>query len=281
MSTFTCDDCRKHWGPFADGELDRATQAAVQGHLRSCPGCRERFERESAFEEGLRARWRATYMPDALWDDLTERVRANRTVRRLPVLWPLAMAASLGIVTLLGVYVGEQRQQARDTTVVEARHVHAEVADLLQAVRPSLEMFEAPVASSVATDLAVMSSRLLGCELAVVPQATDHHRPDLIDVREATDPMGHPYLEVHLNCCGRPVLLAVTAADQPTCIAELQCCKRRSSQQRACKLPCGKPSGRSCRIESSSVERGGLRIAAAAADHDVNLVLNALQIRPI
>lgn len=280
MSTFTCEDCRKHWGPSADGELDRATATEVQGHLRECPGCRAYFEREAAFEERLRGRLRASYMPDALWDDLAERVRTNRTVRRLPIAWPLAMAASLGLATLLGVYVGQQRRQPHATTPVEARHVHAEIADLLQAVRPGLDKFDAPADSTVAKDLANLSKRMLGRVLAVDAES-GHHNLDLVGVREAVDPQGHPYLEIQLNCCGRPVLLAVTSADGPTCIAELKCCMRTSSQQRPCKLPCGKPSGRSCRIESTSVERGGLRIAAAAADHDVDLVLDAVQVHPI
>jgi hypothetical protein len=277
---FSCNECRKHWGLMADGEIDVVAQAAVHAHLRECSACATYFARERAFEEGLRAKLSATYMPDEMWDDLETRVRANRRVRRLPLVWPVALAASIMLAALVSLFVMDSRKApAPDGTTVPVELASASMVDLLQKATPELVRFQAPAQSDVATSLDALSKRMFGREVFLDAAEAHGHPLELISVREAADADGNAYLEVRVNCCGRPVLLALTACGAPCDVPELQRVTAERKVNCPCRQSCGKPTGQSRDVRCLSIDRNGIRIAAAAAGHTPDAVLDAIQIK--
>jgi predicted anti-sigma-YlaC factor YlaD len=109
METMNCQECRKWWSPYLDSELDAHTTFQVAEHLRACPSCRERFEREAYFEDWLRTKLRRDHMPTDVWGALCDQVRGTRTSaggtgsgawRGRWALRGLALAAAVGLIVI-------------------------------------------------------------------------------------------------------------------------------------------------------------------------------------
>lgn len=106
----TCDDIRTRIGPYLDGELDAAAEAAVRSHLESCASCAGRMKAERAFLARIAAAGRET-APASLRARVETIVRSTETGttepaaadRRLPwgALVPLAVAAGVAALLLV------------------------------------------------------------------------------------------------------------------------------------------------------------------------------------
>lgn len=269
-----CQECRRWWSPYLDSELDSTKTFEVSEHLRNCPACRARFEREERVDELMKRSLRATRMPEDMWSDLTRRVR--RSPQRVRSVWarPLAIAASIVMLITAGVlFFHGQPQEAAQAAQVER------MADLLRAATPQLVAFhitedkqDGAQEAQVAERLAELTHRLLRATVAIDKNRSHGHPIELIGVKERTDNLNTKYVEVRLNCCGKPVLLAISERGLPHAIAEIdEVCQRCPSK--GCPGPCRKGS-----IETRSLERNGVIIAGATADHDLDSLFAAITV---
>ncbi|HRX85428.1 MAG TPA: zf-HC2 domain-containing protein [Phycisphaerae bacterium] len=271
-----CQQCRKWWSPYLDSELDASTTFEVSEHLRTCPACRERFEREARVENLLRERLRRGKMPDEAWSRICSEVRAEPRSRRFPPVRVFALAASVAMLITAGalIYSNLERspQGGGNTAAVP---VGQSMSDLLQDRAPTLVAFTDAPEADFNRHLENLSRQYLNAVVTIDPAHGDGHTFQLLEVSEREDHKGVPYVEVRLNCCGRPVLLALAPAGCSSCIQELRNvtgnCKHKS--RRGC--PKSPP------IEAQSVDRDGVMIAAATADHYLTGVLSAISVRPL
>jgi hypothetical protein len=287
METMNCQECRKWWSPYLDSELDAHTTFQVAEHLRACPSCRERFEREAYFEDWLRTKLRRDHMPTDVWGALCDQVRGTRTSaggtdsgawRGRWALRGLALAAAVGLIVIGGLlYTQWERGSGGDTQAPPVRIVRGKqsIADILQDRSPTLIAFDEAPADDFARRLAELSRKCLDASLTIDPARSDGHPLELICVREARDRAGNPYLEVRLNCCGRPVVLAITKAGATSCVTELCECTE------PCEKPCRSGCPKSPPIKVRSFERDGVMIAAATADHYLAGIAAAIGVHPI
>jgi len=281
MAQMTCRECRKWWSPYLDSELDASTTFEVSEHLRTCRACRERFEREEFVENWLRDRLRDGRMPDQLWGEVCRGVRGGRGDRRLPLRRTLALAASIAMLITAAVLVfvqtrGDDNLRAfappGDGAFIT---VGNSVSDILQDRVPSLVAFREQPQSAFDEELRVLSRKCLDAEVHIDPAHGEGHTLELIGVSEQHDRTGERYLEIRLNCCGRPMLVALAKSGCGTCIEELQ--KTTGN----CKKKSRKGCPKSPPIEAESTERNGVMIAAATADHYLAGVLSAISVMPI
>jgi hypothetical protein len=281
MTRMPCKECRRWWSPYLDSELDASTTFEVSEHLRTCHACRERFEREEFVENWLRDRLRREQMPAGLWLDLCRHIRGGQLGMRAPARRVLAVAASIFMLLSAAVlvYLQVRPGDAGVTTIggsgpATAIQVGQSVSDILQDRRPTLVAFSDRPEAKFHQELEALSRKCLDAVVHIDPTHGDGHSIELIRVSEQHDDSGEPYLEVHLNCCGRPMLIALARSGCGTCIEELQKatgnCKKKS--RRGC--PKSPP------IEAQSVERDGIMIAAATADHYLTGVLSAISVTP-
>ena len=273
MGVMTCEQCRRWWSPYLDSELDATTTFQVSEHLRVCDACRDRFEREKYVDDLLREKLRATSMPGALWQSIGRQVRAER--RGLPLVFklmaPLAAAAVIALVATAGRWTGGEKQDGGGSNVRVVDQATdepaASLAVLLQEASPTLVAF--PEQSEAAEQLAKRASDLtrdlLGASFRLDPAGFAGHRITLVSADRRVDAAGKPYVEIRLNCCGKPTLLALGQASADVGIEELrQVAPRRKTD----------------RIEVASERYGEIMLAAATADHYLTSVLASVRLDP-
>jgi hypothetical protein len=292
----SCEQCRQWWSPYLDSELDAGNTFEVSEHLRNCAACRDRFEREAFIDDWLRAKLRSTTMPEDLWSSLCHNVRSEAetpqssstpqspsrlapVTRRAPAIRrSLAMAASIVILMFAGVYYATTQRwaaPAADQSVATPTPVVAaksSITELLQEAEPRLAAFRQQPAEDFHERLDAICRRTLGVSVSIDPSETGGHPIELIDVFARVDSNGNPYVEVRLNCCGHPMLLAFAKADMENAIAEL-CCPTAN-----CETTCVTGCQKEIPAEVQSIARGELMIAAVAVNHQVTSVLNAIHV---
>src|SRR5439155_5141896 len=91
-----CAEVRKFVRLYLDSELDAKHSFEVEQHLESCGECAGLFEAEKKFDERLGRFLRRGHATRALWENIESRVASSRG-RRIKMLWPLSVAASLTI----------------------------------------------------------------------------------------------------------------------------------------------------------------------------------------
>jgi len=279
MGNMDCKQCRRWWSPYLDSELDAGTTFQVAEHLRLCAVCRRRFEAEARFEKELRTRLQLDTLPAESWSHLCHEVRAEPRSLRFPLGRALAVAASVAMLVTAAILFREYlpTEHDRTPTITGSTRLASlqSVSDILQDRAPTLVPFDDRPESEFQEHLTALSSRCLGAVVRINPHQSGGHVLELISVAEQKDQSGAPYLEIRLNCCGHPMLIAIARIGCETCIAELKGitdnCKKKS--RKGC--PKAPP------IETESVERGGLMIAAATADHYLTGVLAAISVTPL
>ncbi len=150
--------------------------------------------------------------------------------------------------------------------------VSQSVVDILQDRNPRLTPFPTTAEENLRQELHRLSREMFNSVVDIDPAHSDGHPIELVSVSRQEDLQGQPYLEVRLNCCGHPVLLAMAPCGCETCIPELRCATKNC--KRACRSNCPKAPP----IEMQSVERNGLMIAAATADHYLTGIFSALSV---
>src|SRR5437879_1489429 len=89
-----CAEVRKLVRLYLDSELDTKTSFEVEQHLESCAECAGLFEAEKNFDARLGRFLQAGQRTYDLWEKIeTQTAPSGR--RRMKMLWPLALAASI------------------------------------------------------------------------------------------------------------------------------------------------------------------------------------------
>ncbi|NOX57888.1 MAG: zf-HC2 domain-containing protein [Planctomycetes bacterium] len=320
----TCDQCRRWWSPYLDSELDASKTFEVSEHLRVCECCRSRFEGEKDLDQWMRDTLRSgggadgaggdVTMPSPLWTKLQADIKqeaisnqettgsnqetiGGRPGRLRIVGWfrPLMMAASIAIVTVVGVFVWD-RPQVSDVAspnvgeLLQVIPASQSMAGLLQQATPDMTMFKASTFKASADDdvedasadfraqLDLISLRVLGTRIQFELSKESHHKVDLVGVYERSDVAGNAYVEVRLNCCGNPTVLALRSASSQSTIAEL------STVTKTSKFAYGPHSGEEASnragtggsIEVRSRLIDNVMVGGAAANHTLDAVFSAI-----
>ncbi len=194
-----CQDARKWMSPYLDSELGQTKTFEVSEHLRVCPPCAARFESERQADELIRARLERDRMPAELWRRISRDLAAPRWMRVLRSRAGLALAASI-LVSVMGVAIWRTglRDEARPTLV---RTFVAE--------SPSNGPFVGEADDKVRAVKTLRESFGLQFVTNLIAASSEHTSLEIVDAVRRSDASGRSFIELHLNCCGKPVLLAL------------------------------------------------------------------------
>jgi hypothetical protein len=148
------------------------------------------------------------------------------------------------------------------------------MANLLRGASPQLAAFsgEKKDFTERAADLDQLSRAVLGASISIDVSGFERYELELVDVQKRRDDSGTSYIEVRLNCCNYPVLLAFSERGHEHAIAEFrEVCNRCPSE--GCPPPV-KDGG----IETRTIERNGVIVAGATNDPHLGEILAAIQV---
>ncbi len=205
-----CHEARKWLSPYLDSELGATKTFEVSEHLRRCGGCKDRFAAERRADDLVQSRLEQDTMPDELWSALVRDVRTPAWSRRLRHRWVSALAACL-LLAVLGVAgVWSMGLGAGD---VDAGNwaVRAFVA-----ATTNEEDFEAGVQDAGSPERLLLEKFGIRIERDLIKENFGPHAVSLVSATARTDRDGRAYLELRLNCCGQPVLMALAAFGEGT-----------------------------------------------------------------
>lgn len=245
MGAMTCSECRRWWSPYLDSELDASKTFEVSEHLRLCEACRLRFEQEARVEGLIKERMSVgDNMPDELWDQICDSVRAAQvsadpspseaySSRRRVFGFlnrRLAMAASILLILTAGMLYwrdfGPSLNRPDRAAVFDGPTTS--VAGLLRTATPQLAAFDQKPCDDFARKLDALGRDVLGASIALnVADRAGAHDVQLIDVQTRTDAAGTRYIEVRINCCGKPAILALSERGHVHAVREFQEIDRR------------------------------------------------------
>jgi len=194
-----CKESRKWMSPYLDSELGATKTFEVGAHLGDCPECKFRFESERKVDDLVRSRLQKDVMPTELWERISRTVSEPKWVRQLRSPRTLALAACLAMAVL-------------GTVLIPSRPSTVESPGLVQSLLVSAPD-NVPFADADMDRIDIM--RLLNerfdgeFTLATASERRDGHRLEFIEAVDRTDDNGRAYVELRLNCCGRPVLMAL------------------------------------------------------------------------
>src|SRR5437867_4128305 len=94
-----CADVRRFVQPSLDSELDAKTALEIEEHLKVCAECAGLYAAEAKFGQRLVAALRDGKRTGALWEAAEARIRGERRVVSLRRFRPVALAASLVLLT--------------------------------------------------------------------------------------------------------------------------------------------------------------------------------------
>lgn len=180
-----CEDCESLRDLYLDRELDHATVAQIDAHLRLCATCRIAHEQAGALQHELRSEARRYRAPPLLHERIhraiAPRQRAFADLRHFASGWkPVAIAASLMLtIALSSGITADYMAVAKDNRVVDdviASHIRSLMADHLIDVASSDRHTVKPWFSGKidmsppAVDLAASGFALLGGRLDYVDE---------------------------------------------------------------------------------------------------------------
>jgi len=193
----TCREIRRWISPYLDSELGHTKTFEISEHLRACSLCATRFEQERGVDEALADWLRRT--PPLDWEAIE--AKAMRPIRVVFSPWRLGLLAAAACVVLAAwvVWPKPARQAPPlgiNDWLVEQLH---EASPAMQRFAPAEQMFT----------LASVTRETLGVELSFAPgRGLAGHQIELVGVCEKDAGGDCKVVEVRINCCGRPVMLA-------------------------------------------------------------------------
>lgn len=204
-----CHEARKWMSPYLDSELGQTKTYEVSEHLQQCEACAERFEGEGRVDEMIRDRIEQECMPDELWGSLRE--IPDRLQRTLWHAWGsrLAMAAVL-VFTFVGVMRLWPDREGPSTPQIVSTFVSS---------APDNQPFSTVGDRTVlARQVNARLRRDFGIEVPIPTpeQLGPHVNFEILSATVRTDAAGREWVEVRLNCCGQPLLLAFAKGDGGT-----------------------------------------------------------------
>ncbi len=204
-----CHEARKWMSPYLDSELGQTKTYEVSEHLQQCGDCAQRFEGEGRVDEMIRERVEQERMPDELWGSLRE--IPDRLQRTLWHAWGsrLAMAAVL-VFTFVGMMMLWPDRGAPSTP---------QIVSTFASSAPDNQPFIATGDRMIlAQQVNATLRRDFGIEVPIpTPEQLGPHVDfELLSATVRTDDTGREWVEVRLNCCGQPLLLAFAKGDGGT-----------------------------------------------------------------
>jgi predicted anti-sigma-YlaC factor YlaD len=114
----TCQELDEQLDDWVDGTLPAGAASEVEGHLRSCPLCRERERRLRQVLAHAAALPHSLAPPRDLWPGIARRVARERSWSRAAARWsPVALAAAATVVVGLGAVLWSGPSPSRVRTV--------------------------------------------------------------------------------------------------------------------------------------------------------------------
>lgn len=261
MGRMNCQECRRWWSPYLDSELDATKTFEISEHLRVCECCRTRFDREAEIDALTRERLAlGEKMPDAMWAAIRHDV-CNPQPRVFRLFgWPLAMAASIALIFVAGFMLSRDGNPpvAGPGAVANAGGPTRSVVELLREASPQLAAFELTPVGDVEERLSQLARDMFGVSVSLSMERSMGHDVRIVDVGMRTDETGAQYLELRVNCCGKPALVAMSRRQDRPIVREIkEVCDRCAGSDDA---PASVIDG----VAVQTVERDGVIIAAAA-----------------
>jgi hypothetical protein len=238
--------------------------------LRSCDRCRECFLNEKFMDDWVRAQLSDGTMPAEVWDSIRGELQTPRRTIRFSYLRMGAPAVLIALAVIVAA-VYYPRNEA------ESPGPRQTITALLTRAAPQLVAYREAPAADVPAQLASLSRSVVGATVHVDLARETHHDISLIGVAKRVDCAGHPYVELRLNCCGHPVLMVLCRKCNGSAICEL-CSETGGAKPQ--KPSCCPHSAPSDVVTVASVERKGIMVAAAAANHPVDAVMSVIEIDP-
>lgn len=230
-----CREVRRWLSPYLDSELGETKTFEVSEHLRQCNPCATRFEQERRVDCLMAEKLADTERMD-FQAMLREAVRPKPTKRGR---WWIGVMGLAACVALL-VWFSAAPAPGGSTPVEDW------MASQFASATSHGETF-VPVSNASASLLGQVESTLgLSLSMKSIARGLSGHVVKLAGVSGRRMVGGVPYIEVRLNCCGEPVLMAFAL---------------RSAIEKLGPLPAGIESGLNHRHLSS-----GLNIALWATD---------------
>ena len=271
MKNMDCEHCRELISAYLDSELDPHTTLEMTEKLRSCDQCRDCFMNEKFRDDWMRAQLCEGGMPAEMWDSIRGQLDSPRRVAHYAIYRVGALAAMIVLVVTAALFLFPKEEPSTSAP-------RQSMTALLTRAAPQLVAFREAPADDVPGQLAAISRRVLGATVTVDPSRETHHSISLVDVNERTDSAGNPYVEMRLNCCGHPVLMVLCSKRQGSAICEV--CDETGGPKPE-KPHCCPHRAPSDVVTVQSVERGGVMIAAAAANHSVDAVMKLIDVEPV
>ncbi len=283
-----------------DSELDASKTFEVSEHLRMCDACRVRFDRESTIDQAMRNSIRLGKMPQALWSKIqselasvpsesTSKKAISHSRQRSVFGWfrHLALAAVVALVVTWAVWPRDEVSVGSTDRGIAASGANASddsIAHMLELAAPELKKFQ-PIAEgegtalpehdlnvAMQTRLAEITQRVLGAEVQIQKSEKSHHGIKLVGVYERTDDAGNPFVELRLNCCGQPTIVALAAGENVSRIAELA----NLTGGDAIKYDSRNMPDVTIEVQSRSID--GVAVAGATARHYLTAVFDSIKV---
>jgi len=104
MTRQDCEGLDLQLTAYQDGELDQVAVAAIEEHLKSCPGCAARIERERRMKALLERHLTPITAPVGLRDRVQAAVRQREAApaRRPPIAWSWVAVAAALVLAVFG-----------------------------------------------------------------------------------------------------------------------------------------------------------------------------------
>lgn len=192
-----CREVRRWLSPYLDSELGKTKTFEVSEHLRLCAACATRFERERRVDALMVEKFSDVPVMD-FGAMLREAVRPRR-----PLLGPWRMGVT-GLAACVALLVWSSVGSSPTSATAVEDWIASQFASVASDARAFVPVSDASV------DLLGQVESSMGVALAMrsAEEAFPGHIIELISVTNRKMDDGAPYVEVRLNCCGNPVLVA-------------------------------------------------------------------------
>ena len=192
-----CRETRRFLSPYLDSELGKTKTFEISDHLRLCPNCTDRFEKERKVDLVIAEHLR--HAPSLDWEQIGRIATAPRRIFRPWRIGVVGLAACIALVSWVTIRPGAAAASGLEDLVI-ARFAQA---------APQEKPFYVDADGSI--DLKALGQSTLGVSLEMShrPESGPGHHAKFVDVHGRTTADNVPYLEVHLNCCGKPIVVVI------------------------------------------------------------------------